>query len=369
MIIASRTRDRIDVTSGTVEPVAFSSELIATEPNPRFTPAPAVRAPRPSAPLERLHVALRRRPLRAALPKPQLVLALLLVMLLAVLADAFASWAQLELRAAHGHASVETTLRLLCGLAAVLFFDRFWRRPRLRTLLPVAALAILAAFDLVAGGLLACACVEWSLEERRAAARLLARERRQMAADVHDLIMQDLSLALANARTLTDDPTRAPQASTVVTAGERALAGARDVVSGLSEHDTRPIAQALEASVRAAARHTPLTFDAARVPSSAPLDRPTRDALVHIAREAVTNAVKHARPKAIDVVLEHAGQWRLTVRDDGRGFDETPPGFHETPSSGGFGLTSMRQSAHALGGAVHVCRVSGGGTTVEAVLP
>jgi signal transduction histidine kinase len=147
-----------------------------------------------------------------------------------------------------------------------------------------------------------------------------------------------------------------------VSAGERALAGARSVVSELVEHDTRPIAQALEASVRAAARHTPLAFDAERVPSSAELDQPTREALVHIAREAVTNAVKHARANAVEVILEHAGQWRLTVRDDGRGFDEAPAG-------GGFGLTSMRHSAHALGGAVHVGRASGGGTTVEAVLP
>jgi signal transduction histidine kinase len=212
--------------------------------------------------------------------------------------------------------------------------------------------------------LFACVCVEWSLDERRAPARALARERRRMAADVHDLIMQDLSFALANARTLADDPARSSQASTVVSAGERALAGARDVVSGLTEHDARPIPQAVEASVRAAARHTPLTFHA---PSTAPatgpeLDRPTRDALVHIAREAVTNAVKHARPSAIEVVLEHTGQWRLTVRDDGSGFDETP-------TNPGFGLLSMRQSAHALGGAVHVGSATGQGTTVEAVIP
>jgi len=210
--------------------------------------------------------------------------------------------------------------------------------------------------------LFACVCVEWSLDERRAPVNALARERRRMAADVHDLIMQDLSFALANARTLVDDPARAPRASTVVTAGERALAGARDVVSGLAEHDTRPIAQAVEVSVRAAARHTPLTFDAARAPASVELDQSTHNALVHIAREAVTNAVKHARANAVEVVLEHAEQWRLTVRDDGHGFDEAPV-------DGGFGLTSMRQSAHALGGAVHVISVAGAGTTVEAIIP
>ena len=87
---------------------------------------------------------------------------------------------------------------------------------------------------------------------------------------------------------------------------------------------------------------------------------------MHIAREAVTNAVKHARPNAIEVVLEHAGQWRLTVRDDGHGFDEAPAA---NPAVGGFGLVSMRESAHALGGAVHIGSLTGAGTTVEAVLP
>jgi signal transduction histidine kinase len=200
----------------------------------------------------------------------------------------------------------------------------------------------------------------------QAATRLLARERWRMATDVHDLIMQDLSLALANARALKDDPLLTSRTGIVVSALERALAAARDMLEGLSEHDTRPIAQTIEASVRAAARHTPLQFDGARVPSSAQPDPPTRAALVHIAREAVANAVKHARPHTIEVVLEHAGQWRLTVRDDGGGFDEA---LAELPAAGGFGLVSMRESAHALGGAVHVGSATGAGTTVEAVLP
>ncbi len=199
-----------------------------------------------------------------------------------------------------------------------------------------------------------------------AATRLLAHERWQMATDVHDLIMQDLSLALANARALSNDPASASRAGVVVGALERALAGARDMLEGLSEHDTRPIALTIEASVRAAARCTPLRFDAAGVPSSAQPDRHTRSALVHIAREAVTNAVKHARPSTIEVVLEHVGQWRLTVHDDGEGFEEAPPA---PLAVGGFGLVSMRESAHALGGAVHVGSTAGTGTTVEAVLP
>lgn len=210
--------------------------------------------------------------------------------------------------------------------------------------------------------LFACVCVEWSLDERRAPEHAIARERRRMAADVHDLIMQDLSFALANARTLADDPARAESVSTVVSAGERALAGARDVVSGLTRQHARPIAETVEISVRTAARHVPLTFRVGRATADASPDEPTRDALVHIAREAVTNAVKHARPGAIEVALDYGEEWRLSVRDDGRGFDVAVHGD-------GFGLSSMRRQAEALGGTLQLSASARGGTTVEASLP
>ncbi len=210
--------------------------------------------------------------------------------------------------------------------------------------------------------LFACVCVEWSLDERRAPEQALACERQRMAADVHDLIMQDLSFALANARTLVDDPARAESVSTVVSAGERALAGARDVVSGLTRQHTRPIAEAVEVSVRRAARHVPLTFRISRATATATPDEPTRDALVHIAREAVTNAVKHARPRSIEVALDYDEEWRLTVRDDGRGFDVAMHGD-------GFGLSSMHRQAEALGGSLRLSVAEPSGTTVEAALP
>ncbi len=191
----------------------------------------------------------------------------------------------------------------------------------------------------------------------------LARERRRIAADVHDLVMQDLALALATARTLVDDPSCASRASVVVAAGERALAGAREMVDGLTAQDRKPVVEAVRDSVRMAARGAPLSFDADGVPAQDQPDQPTLDTLVHIAREAVTNAIKHAGPVAVEVVLERTEEWRLRVRDDGRGFDAAGAGE-------GFGLQSMRRHAHALGGSLRVASVpGGGGTTVEAVLP
>ena len=285
----------------------------------------------------------------------------------------------------------EVLLALLAGVAAVAF-----QRETARTGNPPARLLALAcAFAATAGlaacatpsfyasqvgiadilrlgwlvALFACVCIQWSLDERQAPAHALAHERRRMAADVHDLIMQDLSLALANARTLVDDPTHGGPANTIVTAGERALAGARDVLNALTERDAQPIAEAVEAGVRAAARHTALTFDADAAATVAQADDPTRQALVHIGREAVTNAVKHARAREIAVAISRADEWRLTVRDDGRGFDPRGGARDVDPTLGsGFGLNSMRDQAEALGGRLLV-RSDERGTTVEALLP
>ena len=194
-------------------------------------------------------------------------------------------------------------------------------------------------------------------------AAVLTEDRRRIAANVHDLVMQDLSFALATARTLVDDPVLAPRVRTLVEAGERALAGAREVVRGLTSQSSTPVAEAVEASVRAAARNAPLSFRAEGVQASAQADRPTRDTLVHIGREAVTNALKHAGPDAdVEVVFEHGEEWRLTVRDNGCGFDPD-----STPR--GFGLESMGARARALGGSLRLISAAGEGSAVEVTLP
>jgi signal transduction histidine kinase len=136
-------------------------------------------------------------------------------------------------------------------------------------------------------------------------------------------------------------------------------------VSGLTAGPSRecePIVHAIQTSAQAAARSTPLRFDADGVPGSARPDRPTREALVHIAREAVTNATKHACPEAIEVSLHYTGQWHLTVRNEGPCFDGA-----SSPSS--FGLESMHAQVQALGGVLHISSAADEGTTVMAVLP
>lgn len=199
----------------------------------------------------------------------------------------------------------------------------------------------------------------------RGQADALIQERRRVAAEIHDLIMQDLSIALANARAIAAAPGSTDQASVVVASAERALAGAREVIQDLvSRRDSVPVVQAVEAGVRAAARSANVSFDAERVPTADQPDRLTLDVLVHVGREAVTNAVKHSGPEAdVEVVFEHDDEWRLTVRDHGCGF-----GVLESASAG-FGLQSMRARVSELGGRLHISAADGGGSVVQAVLP
>lgn len=104
-----------------------------------------------------------------------------------------------------------------------------------------------------------------------------------------------------------------------------------------------------------------------------PQPREAEEALFRIAQEAMSNAVRHSGAGRIDVHLSaNASAVRLSVRDDGSGFD--PYGAagrtaRDADGSGGFGLTTMRERANALGGVLDVRSSAGRGTVIEATIP
>lgn len=85
--------------------------------------------------------------------------------------------------------------------------------------------------------------------------------------------------------------------------------------------------------------------------------------LLHIAQEALTNAVKHAQALHIDVELRFdRASVRLTVRDDGIGFDVA---HANSKSREGFGLIGMRERAEQIGGRLTVQSTPDRGTEVR----
>jgi signal transduction histidine kinase len=81
-------------------------------------------------------------------------------------------------------------------------------------------------------------------------------------------------------------------------------------------------------------------------------------------REAIRNALRHAKPSALEVSLS-ADQNRIlaSVTDDGCGFDS------ESPLNEGGGMPSMRERARLLNGEVTVSSVPGSGTSVTVRVP
>lgn len=88
--------------------------------------------------------------------------------------------------------------------------------------------------------------------------------------------------------------------------------------------------------------------------------------LLRIGQEAITNAVKHASAKRIDVLLEYTpNHVILRVHDDGHGFD--PGAVH--PEDRHFGLVGMRERASELGANLRLDSSPDHGTTLILELP
>ena len=82
-----------------------------------------------------------------------------------------------------------------------------------------------------------------------------------------------------------------------------------------------------------------------------------------VTQEALTNARKHGRAQHALVEIQDRDHYvRLTVRDDGRGFDPQA-------KADGFGLAIMRERAELLGGRLEVSSAPGQGTQIVLDLP
>lgn len=85
--------------------------------------------------------------------------------------------------------------------------------------------------------------------------------------------------------------------------------------------------------------------------------------LLYIAREALSNAVRHGAPTKIAVDLRQtADATVLTIQDNGVGFDEAT-------TRRGLGTVTMRTRAERLGAELTIIPIPGMGTTVRVAIP
>jgi signal transduction histidine kinase len=87
--------------------------------------------------------------------------------------------------------------------------------------------------------------------------------------------------------------------------------------------------------------------------------------LFRIAQETLRNAVKHSQATHVRVHVQMStGVVRLTVIDDGCGFDTRSPAFAE-----GLGFVGMRERLRIVGGDLEISSQRGQGTRIEVTIP
>lgn len=97
-----------------------------------------------------------------------------------------------------------------------------------------------------------------------------------------------------------------------------------------------------------------------------PVPRRVEEAFLRIAREAVSNAVRHGHATHVQLELSYdAAAISLRVVDDGCGFDADAP----LQLGGHWGLATMRERAEHLGGYLNVVSRPGRGTEILTVAP
>jgi signal transduction histidine kinase len=96
-----------------------------------------------------------------------------------------------------------------------------------------------------------------------------------------------------------------------------------------------------------------------------PLSRDGALCLFRVAQEGLRNVARHAHAAAVDLSLEAAdGGVRMTIRDDGAGFDPS-----DSRSRRGLGLAGMRERVELAGGRINIRSAPGRGTTIDVWAP
>ena len=209
---------------------------------------------------------------------------------------------------------------------------------------------------------------------RRLAAEVIRagdKERARLARELHDSTAQTLAAVVMQLAT-TIRTVEAPEVAERLETVRGAVVDALEEVRGIS-HTVHPrvlddlgLPAALRNLGRETERHTdvPIAVDVPLI--TRPMPQTSASVLYRIAQEAVTNAIRHASPSAVEIRLLVDDQTAtLEVTDDGDGFEMTDA----SRTGGGLGIFSMRERVALVDGMFDLVSGPGMGTRVRATVP
>lgn len=218
------------------------------------------------------------------------------------------------------------------------------------------------------------------LRKRRAQLRALShrlldvqeQERRYIARELHDQIGQALTAIKLNLQSIG----AAGRGATVRRALREAVLLVDTTIQQVRtlSFDLRPpmlddlgLAAALGSYARRQANGAGLDLVLTIDPTLDGITKDVETACFRIAQEAITNVVRHARARRLNVAVQRAnGTLELLVEDDGKGMASV---VEDEVLGSGPGILGMRERAEAAGGVLELGGGSRGGTVVRARFP
>ena len=252
----------------------------------------------------------------------------------------------------------------------ILIMPPWWRTNWFRALLAVALLTLLWV------------AYQWRVRHlhHEFAMTLEARvgERTRIARDLHDTLLQGTHGVLLRFQTvsqlLPERPMEAKEKlDNAIDQTAEFITEARDEVQGLRDStvQSNDLAMAIstlgEELTTDSGDHRP-AFRVSVEGESRNLHPILRDEIYKIAAETLRNAFRHSQARQIEVEVRYDNeQFRLRVRDDGKGID--PAILSSRGSEGHFGLLGMKERATLIGGKLAVWSELDAGTEVELRVP
>ena len=203
-------------------------------------------------------------------------------------------------------------------------------------------------------------------------------ERTRIARDLHDTLLQSAHGMLLRFQTvsqlLPERPREAKEKlDSAIEQTAHFITEARDEVQGLREstvqgNDLALAISALGEELAADPNSHRSAFRVAVEGEPRDLHPILRDEIYKIAAEALRNAFRHGKARQVEVEIRYDNQqFRLRVRDDGKGIDPALLSGHGT--EGHYGLHGMRERAKLAGGELAVWSEVDAGTELELRVP
>lgn len=213
---------------------------------------------------------------------------------------------------------------------------------------------------------LASLAAELSLAEER--------ERRRIAAELHDEVGQTLAYLTMRLTSL-QRLLSSPESLAILTEIRELIARSIQEIRSLTFQISPPLlyevglGAALESLAESFQEKYGFRVTVTDATASLPLDEDIRVTLYQVVRELLANVAKHAAASRVAVTVETSGE-RLVVgvADDGNGFDAADAAVRR-PRDGGFGLFNIRQRIVRMGGEFVIDSTAGGGTRVVIDVP